>query len=113
MTPIAFCREVEFRTQGSSPRLRTQKNPRQGQGQPFQGQTLSRPKTGMLEAKAKYQGRNVKVIFKKKSSLQKFVNFPENSSVLQGRKRLQKFFRKLSGVLHDETRLVMTLAHFQ
>ena len=25
----------------------------QGQGQPFQGQTLSRPSTGMLEAKAK------------------------------------------------------------
>ena len=26
---------------------------RQGQGQPFRGQTLSRPRTGMLEAKAK------------------------------------------------------------
>ena len=25
----------------------------QGQGQPFRGQTLSRPRTGMLEAKAK------------------------------------------------------------
>ena len=27
-----------------------------GQGQPFRGQTLSRPRTGMLEAKAKGQG---------------------------------------------------------
>ena len=28
----------------------------QGQGQPFRGQTLSRPRTEMLEAKAKDQG---------------------------------------------------------
>ena len=28
----------------------------QGQGQPFRGQNLSRPRTGMLEAKAKDQG---------------------------------------------------------
>ena len=41
--------EVELRTQGSRPRLRTQK--KRGQGQPFRGQTLSRPRTGMLEAK--------------------------------------------------------------
>ena len=31
----------------------TKKNRGQGQGQPFRGQTLSRPRTGMLEAKAK------------------------------------------------------------
>ena len=49
---------VELSTQGSRPR--TQKNIRgQGQGQPFQGQTLSRPRTGMLEAKAKYTGASV------------------------------------------------------
>ena len=37
-------------TQGSRPR--TQKKFRgQGQGQPFRGKTLSRPRTGMLEAK--------------------------------------------------------------
>ena len=30
-----------------------------GQGQPFQEQTLSRPKTGMLEAKAKDQAASV------------------------------------------------------
>ena len=36
-------------TQGSRPRPRTQKI--RGQGQPFRGQTLLRPRTGMLEAK--------------------------------------------------------------
>ena len=42
---------MQSRTQGSRPR--TQKNPRQdqGQGQPFRGQTLSRPRTGMLKTK--------------------------------------------------------------
>ena len=32
----------------------------QGQGKPFRGQTLSRPRTGMLEAKAKDQGHRRK-----------------------------------------------------
>ena len=36
------------------------KNRGQGQGQPFRGQTLSRPRTGMLEAKAKDQGHKRK-----------------------------------------------------
>ena len=38
----------------------------QGQGQPFRGQTLSRPRTGMLEAKAKDQGQKAQVLSKKK-----------------------------------------------
>ena len=38
----------------------------QGQGQPFRGQTLSRPRTGMLEAKAKNQGHKRKCSPKKK-----------------------------------------------
>ena len=38
----------------------------QGQGQPFRGQTLSRPRTGMLEAKAKDQGHKRKRSPKKK-----------------------------------------------
>ena len=47
---VGYSSEVESRTQGSRPR--TQKKIRgQGQGQPFRGQTLSRPRTGMLEAK--------------------------------------------------------------
>ena len=37
----------------------------QGQGQPFRGQTLSRPRTGMLEAKAKDQGHRRKCSLKK------------------------------------------------
>ena len=40
----------------------------QGQGQPFRGQNLSRPRTGMLEAKAKDTGASVL----RKKSLQKF-----------------------------------------
>ena len=36
------------------------KNRGQGQGQPFRGQTLSRPRTEMLEAKAKDQGHKRK-----------------------------------------------------
>ena len=40
----------------------------QGQGQPFRGQTLSRPKTEMREAKAKDQGHRRKCSQKKKSS---------------------------------------------
>ena len=42
----------------------------QGQGQPFRGQTLSRPRTGMLEAKD--QGHKRKCSQKKKRSSQKF-----------------------------------------
>ena len=43
----------------------------QGQGQPFRGQTLSRPSTGMLEAKAKNQGHKRKCSPKKKKGLHK------------------------------------------
>ena len=41
----------------------------QGQGQPFRGQTLSRPRTGMLEAKAKDQGHKRKCSSKKKKKI--------------------------------------------
>ena len=47
----------------------------QGQGQPFRGQNLSRPRTGMLEARAKDTSASV---LQKKKDLQKNV-----SSVLQ------------------------------
>ena len=43
-----------------------------GQGQPFRGQTLSRPRTGMLEAKAKDQGHNRKCSPKKKGLQKSF-----------------------------------------
>ena len=59
-----------------------------GQGQPCRGQTLSRPRTGMLEAKAKDQGHKRKCSpNKKKRSSQKFFKrspqkkrFPKNFS---------------------------------
>ena len=44
----------------------------QGQGQPFRGQTLSRPRTGMLEAKAKDQGHSRMCFPKKKVIKQVF-----------------------------------------
>ena len=52
----------------------------QRQGQPFRGQTLWRPRTGMLEAKAKDQGHKAQVLSKKKkkkrSSQKFFKRFP-------------------------------------
>ena len=78
-----------------------------GQGQPFRGQTLSRPRTGMLEAKAKDQGHKAQVLSKKKkkkglhknfsgdlhektlsknfSTAPQNFNFPKNSAVLEPR----------------------------
>ena len=53
-----------------------------GQGQPFRGQTLSRPRTGMLEAKAKDQGHKHKCSPKKKSS-QKFFRRSPQKNVFQ------------------------------
>ena len=44
----------------------------QGKGQPFRGQTLSRPRTGMLEAKAKDQGHRRKRSPKKKKFFKNF-----------------------------------------
>ena len=46
----------------------------QGQGQPFRGQTLSRPRTGMLEAIAKDQGHKCKCSPKKKGLYKKFLS---------------------------------------
>ena len=62
-----------------------------GQGQPFRGQTLSRPRTGMLEAKAKDQGHKRKCSPKKKKGLQE--NFLGD---LQRKKKRspRKFFRR-------------------
>ena len=58
-----------------------------GQGQPFRGQTLSSPRTGMLEAKAKDQGHKRKCSPKKKKVFAKIFQaistkkrFPKNFS---------------------------------
>ena len=63
----------------------------QGQGQPFRGQTLSRPRTGMLEAKAKDQGHKRKCSPKKKKGLHK--NF---SGDLHKKTFSKKFFKILT-----------------
>ena len=73
---------------------RTQKILSQGQGQPFRGQTPSRPRKGMLEANAKDTGASV-LRCPKKRSLQIFqqvsgvflhnFNGSKNSAVLEPR----------------------------
>ena len=65
----------------------------QGQGQPFRGQTLSRPRTGMLEAKAKDQGHKAQVLYKKKKkrSSQKFFR---RSPKKKKKRSSQKFFKR-------------------
>ena len=73
---------MESRTQGSRPR--TQKKI-QGQGQPFRGQTLSRPRTGILETKAKDTSASALQKKKKKRSSQKNV--------------FQKIFQELHKIL--------------
>ena len=63
----------------------------QGQGQPFRGQTLSKPRTGMLEAKAKDQGHKRKCSQKKKKGLHK--NFSVDLKKKKKRSS-QKFFKR-------------------
>ena len=71
----------------------TKKIQGQGQGQPFRRQTLSRPRTGMLEAKAKDQGYKRKCSPKKKRSLQKFFRRSPRKNVFQ------KIFQALHRIL--------------
>ena len=82
--------EVQSRTQGSGPR--TQKKKRgQGQGQPFRGQTLSRPRTGMLEPKAKVHGHKRKCSPKEKKKV-----FTKIFQAFSNKKRLLKSFLRRS-----------------
>ena len=72
----------------------------QGQGQPFRGQTLSRPRTGMLEAKD--QGHKHKCSPKKKSSQKFFRRSPKKKvyrkifQAISTKKRFQKKFSNAS-----------------
>ena len=68
----------------------------QGQGQPFRGQTLSRPRTGMLEAKAKDQGHKRKCSPKKEKGLHK--NFSGDQ------KKKKKVFTKIFQAISTKTR---------
>ena len=62
-----------------------------GQGQPFRGQTLSRPRTGMLEAKD--QGHKRKCSPKKKRSSQNFFKHSPQKNVFE------KIFQALPKIL--------------
>ena len=71
----------------------------QGQGQPFRGQTLSRPRTGMLEAKAKDQGHKAQVLSKKKkkrSSQKFFRRSPKKKKKKKKKKVFTKIFQAIS-----------------
>ena len=79
----------------------------QGQGQPFRGQTLSRPRTGMLEAKAKDQGHKAQVLSKKKKKglhknssgdLQKKKGLHKNSSGDLQKKKKQVFTKNFQAI---------------
>ena len=82
----------------------------QGQGQPFRGQILSRPRTGMLEAKAKDQGHKAQVLSKKKkkkrSSQKIFRRSPKkkkkkrSSQKIYKRSPLKNVFQKIFQALH-------------
>ena len=68
----------------------------QGQGQPFRGLTLSRPRTGMFEAKAKAKDQGHKRMCspkKKKRSSQKFFKRSPRKNVFQ------KLFQALHKIL--------------
>ena len=65
----------------------------QGQGQPFRGQTLSRPRTGMLEAKDQGHKRKCSPKKKKKGLHKNF--FGDLQKKLKKKKRSsQKFFKR-------------------
>ena len=70
----------------------------QGQGQPFRGQTLSRPRTGMLEAKAKDQGHKAQVLSKKKKKKKKkvFTKIFQAISKKKKKKVFTKIFQAIS-----------------
>ena len=117
---------MESRTHGS--------RPRPSQGQPYRGPTLSRPRTGMLEAKAKdttlkwspkkkVSAPNLRKFFvkfwrspkKKKEEViaLKSCKFSRIFKRSQGKKCFKIFFASsLAYVLQDEKPLFMTLAIF-
>ena len=96
--------EVESRTQGSRPRPRprTQKKIRgQGQGQPFRGQTLSRPRTGMLEAKDQEHKRKCSPKKKKKKKKKKVF-----TKIFQAISKKKKAFTKIFQAISTKKRFL-------
>ena len=79
----------------------------QGQGQPFRGQTLSRPRTGMLEAKAKDQGHKAQMLSKKKkkrSSQKFFRRSPKTKKKVSGDLQKKKVFAKIFQAISTKKR---------
>ena len=74
----------------------------QGQGQPFRGQTLSRPRTGMLEAKAKDQGHKAQVLSKKKKKKKKKKVFKKIFQAISKKKK-KGLHKNFSSDLHEKT----------
>ena len=74
----------------------------QGQGQPFPGQTLSRPRTGMLEAKAKDQGHKAQVLSKKKKK-KVFTKIFQAISKKKKKKKKKGLHKNFSSDLHQKT----------
>ena len=71
----------------------------QGQGQPFRGQTLSRPRTGMLEAKAKDQGprtQSASALQKKKNKRSSQNFFRRSPKKKKKKKVFTKIFQAIS-----------------
>ena len=75
----------------------------QGQGQPFRGQTLSRPRTGMLEAKAKDQGHKAQVLSKKKKK-KVFTKIFQAISKKKKKKKKKKVFTKIFQAISTKKR---------
>ena len=73
----------------------------QGQGQPFRGQTLSRPRTGMLEAKAKDQGHKRKCSPKKKKKKKVFTKIFQ--AISKKKKKKKGLHKNFSSDLHENT----------
>ena len=68
----------------------------QGQGQPFREQTLSRPRTGMLEANSKDQGHKAQVLSKKKKKKGLHKNFSGDLQKKKKKKVFTKIFQAIS-----------------
>ena len=83
---VVFLRKYTVTTRGGGHKARGQGQGHKkirGQGQPFRRQTLSRPRTGILEAKAKDQGHQRECSPKKKRSSQKFFRRSPQKNVFQ------------------------------
>ena len=72
----------------------------QGQGQPFRGQTLSRPRTGMLEAKAKDQGHKAQVLSKKKKKKKVLTKIFQAISKKKKKEKKKGLHKNFSSDLH-------------